>query len=207
MYRKFIDGIIQLGLTEEEIKKWHYCGGKKFTTNVDDFTSHENYYVLCFPNKPFLEQTHICVCKHEIINNGYICNENREWDSIIRIGSCCIKQFMPNGLRRTCETCGVIHRNIKINKCSKCRYLCCGKRVNKDEKCYQCNHPDLKQKQERISNEQELFKAHLKQEQKLALKNIFCVECDGSEMSFTYKMCIHCCCLKCENPNYKCNCG
>jgi hypothetical protein len=253
LHEKFLDGINLLGISEQEIKKWKYCGGKKFTTSPDGFASHENYYNLCFPKKDFLEQTHLCVCNHPIINNGYICNENREWDSIIRIGSCCIKQFMPNGMRRTCETCGVIHKNRLVNKCNNCRNLCCGIFVLKDEKCSAClkKEHDIRMipyyklrescygcdelimigsdcskcKMKKTQKEREenlklieegrrLFKLHLEQERirqleqrrKLALKNVFCVECDGSEMSYLYKMCPHCCCLKCENTKYKCLC-
>lgn len=253
LHDKFIAGIELLGLTEEEIKKWKYCGGKKFTTSKDGFESHQNYYHLCFPKKDFLDQTFKCVCSHEIVNNGYICNENWEWNSIIRIGSCCIKQFMPDGMRRTCETCGMIHQNRLINKCNICRYKCCGFPVKKDEKCQACKKKEhdismipyykmrescyvcdslimigsdcsrckiKKEQKEReenlklIEEGRRLFKIHLEQERlrqvertrKLALKNVFCVECDGSEISYLYKMCPHCCCLECENPKYKCEC-
>jgi hypothetical protein len=248
LYKAFLNGIIQLGISEEEIKKWHYCGGRKFTTSDDGFECHEKYYRLCCPQKEFLEQIQWCVCGHAIINNGYIYNENREWDSIIRIGSCCIKQFMSNGMRRTCETCNLIHQNRLVNKCNICRYKCCGFPVKKDEKCTVCKKKEyemsmivyykvrescyvcgnvyiigndcrceLKKKQQRIEEKQiegQLLKLHLEQERLrqlererlLALKNVFCEECDGSEMSYLYKMCPHCCCLKCENPNYKCVC-
>jgi hypothetical protein len=185
MYEKFIAGIIQLGISEEEIKRWNYCGGKKFTSSVDGFASHENYYRLCFPKKEFLSQTFKCVCGHEIVNNGYICNENREWDSIIRIGSCCIKHFMPNGLRRTCETCGVIHQNRLVNKCNKCRSFCCGFPVKKDGKCFEC-----KKKEDIEKNHESCFQCGT-----LKRIGVECSECRRIET------------LRLLNEPKKCECG
>jgi len=130
LYKKFIAGIIELGLTEEEIKKWQYCGG--------DYASHQNYFELRFPKKKLPYHVQWCVCGHDIKRNAYICNEAGDYNSIIPIGSCCIKHFMTNGLRRTCETCGVIHQNRTTNKCNDCRTLCCGIQVKKDGKCFQC---------------------------------------------------------------------
>ena len=130
LYKKFIAGIIELGLTEEEIKKWQYCGG--------NYASHYNYFKLRFPKKKFPDHVQLCVCSHKIEKNAYICNEAGDYDSIIPIGSCCIKQFLKSGMRRTCETCGVIHQNSKSNKCESCRSKCCGFTVKKDEKCFQC---------------------------------------------------------------------
>jgi hypothetical protein len=188
LYKKFIAGIIELGLTEEDIKKWQYCGG--------DYESHHNYFKLRFPKKKFPDHVQWCVCSHKIEKNAYICNEAGDYNSIIPIGSCCIRHFMKNGMRRTCETCGGIHQNSSTNKCNDCRTLCCGIQVKQDGKCFQCKKKDIIEKK----------KNELVQTRKLALKNVFCEECDGSEMSYLFKMCPHCCCLECEKPKYKCEC-
>jgi hypothetical protein len=58
LYHKFLTGIIKLGLTEEEIKKWQYCGG--------DYASHRNYFKLRFLKKKFPEHVQWCVCSHKI---------------------------------------------------------------------------------------------------------------------------------------------
>ena len=138
LYHKFLTGIIELGLTEEEIKKWQYCGG--------DYESHHNYFKLRFPKKKFPDHVQWCVCSHKIEKNAYICNEAGDYNSIIPIGSCCIRHFMKNGLRRTCETCGVRHRNSSTNKCKDCRILCCGIQVKQDGKCFQCKKKETIEK-------------------------------------------------------------
>ena len=130
LYDKFVAGVIEIGLTEEEIKKWQYCGG--------DYSSHKNYFDLRFPKMAYPDHKQWCVCSHYIKKNAYICNETGDYNSIIVIGSCCIKRFMENGMHRTCETCGEIHRNSTVNKCNICRCLCCGIQVKKDGKCIQC---------------------------------------------------------------------
>jgi hypothetical protein len=53
---------------------------------------------------------------------------------------------MKNGMRRTCETCGVIHQNSSTNKCKKCRYKCCGIQVKQDGKYFQCKKKETIEK-------------------------------------------------------------
>ena len=177
LYKKFITGIIELGLTEEEIKKWQYCGG--------DYSSHRNYFELRFPKKKNPAHVQWCVCRHPIVRNAYICNEAGDYNSIIPIGSCCIKHFMKNGLRRTCETCGVIHRNSTSNKCNDCRILCCGIQVKKDGKCFQC-----KKKEDIEKNHESCFQCGT-----LKRIGIECSECRRIET------------LRRLNEPKKCECG
>jgi len=178
LYKKFIDGIIELGLTEEEIKKWQYCGG-------DYYSSHRNYFELRFPKKKLPYHVQWCVCGHDIKRNAYICNEAGDYNSIIPIGSCCIKHFMKNGLRRTCQTCGVIHQNSKSNKCNDCRTLCCGIQVKKDGKCFQC-----KKKEDIEKNYESCFQCET-----LNKIGVECSECRRIET------------LRLLNEPKKCDCG
>jgi hypothetical protein len=177
LYKKFIAGIIELGLTEEEIKKWQYCGG--------DYASHRHYFELRFPKRKFPDHVQRCVCGHDIKRNAYICNEIGDYNSIIPIGSCCIKHFMTNGLRRTCETCGVIHQNRLINKCNDCRTLCCGFKVKQDGKCFQC-----KKKEDIEKNHESCFQCGT-----LKRIGVECLECRRIET------------LRRLNEPKKCECG
>jgi hypothetical protein len=177
LYKKFITGIIELGLTEEEIKKWQYCGG--------DYASHRNYFELRFPKKKFPDHVQWCVCGHYIKRNAYICNEAGDYNSILPIGSCCIKHFMENGMRRTCETCGVIHRNSTSNKCNKCRSFCCGFPVKKDGKCFEC-----KKKEDIEKNHESCFQCGT-----LKRIGVDCSECRRIET------------LRRLNEPKKCECG
>tara|TARA_R110000787_G_scaffold222735_1_gene331226 strand:- start:1126 stop:1620 length:495 start_codon:yes stop_codon:yes gene_type:complete len=109
---RFINGLKDYGLSYEDIVKsgWNYCGG--------NWTFHQNYYKLRFPNEPLLPYADECVCGHDILHNGYICNKE-ETDFLV-LGSCCITKFMPNGSARTCENCGIKHKRRIMNCCFGC---------------------------------------------------------------------------------------
>lgn len=106
--RRFVNGLAELGLTQEDLKEWKYCGGT--------FGSHKNYWKLCCPGESCPPKEGRCVCKHVINENCYITNG----DEILILGNCCIKKFVPKA-GRTCQNCGAGHKNHKDNLCRECR--------------------------------------------------------------------------------------
>jgi len=115
---KFKKGLIEYGLSFEEIKEWKYCGGNK--------GRHANYFKIAVPNEQFPPKENKCVCGHDIIENCYITKDNE----ILVLGNCCIKRFIPKS-GRTCEICGNSHRNRKHNICNNCL----------EGKCFKCLKP------------------------------------------------------------------
>ena len=135
LHKKFIKGLAEYNLTEEEVKKnWKYCGG--------DRGRHYNYFKLSCPNDDEPEHTNECVCKHYIEENCYITNG----EEILVLGNCCIKKFLPKS-GRTCELCDEPHKNRIVNRCNDCRFgICdkCNKKCNSNYKlCFDCkfDHP------------------------------------------------------------------
>lgn len=109
LHKRFIKGLIEYGLTEEEVKKnWRYCGGNQ--------GSHYNYFKLSCPNDDLPAPIYECVCKHFIKENCYITNG----EEILVLGNCCIKRFLSKS-GRTCEECDEPHQNRKVNRCNDCR--------------------------------------------------------------------------------------
>ena len=114
-FERFKKGLEDYNLTYDEIinSGWNYCGG--------NFDSHRNYYTLRFgAEEPLLPHNSECVCGQKgLVNNGYICNKE-ETDFLV-LGSCCVKQFMPEGRGgRTCEVCGKGHKRYTRNVCKDC---------------------------------------------------------------------------------------
>lgn len=108
--KRFITGLKKRNINYDEINNWYYCGGED--------GSHLNYYKLIHNNSELPEhQTH-CICGHKIKHNYYIKNNN---DDIIVMGNSCIKKFFNFQSMRSCEECGIRHRNRKDNKCNRCR--------------------------------------------------------------------------------------
>ncbi len=108
--KKFLKGLKQYGISYDELKTWKYCGG--------NLGRHKKYFKLCYPNEDFPEQSFECVCGHHITENCYITDPSG--DGLLILGNECIKKFIPNS-SRTCEVCGSVHRNRKVNKCNKCK--------------------------------------------------------------------------------------
>jgi hypothetical protein len=131
LYKRFLSGLKNIyGLTFEDIKDWEYAGND---------TNGKKYYSLRFPKSTKLpDYEDKCICGHFIINNSYITDNKR----ILVLGSCCVKSFMPTGLKRLCSKCHSPHRNRKINKCNDCRIgYCdiCNTTIDANYKtCYSC---------------------------------------------------------------------
>jgi hypothetical protein len=129
---RFIKGLHEYDLTEEEVRGWKYYGGSS--------KCHLNYYKLASKNDVLPEHHTHCACGHPIKENCYITDGER----ILVLGNCCIKRFLPKkNSGRTCEVCGEPHKNRKINKCNECRIgVCddcnkeCDPRYKKCAKCF-----------------------------------------------------------------------
>lgn len=72
-----------------------------------------------FKNKERPTHVNHCLCNHYIEDNRYI-KHFKNNDTILILGSCCIKRFMKY-CSKMCEICDKPHKNRKDNKCNKCR--------------------------------------------------------------------------------------
>jgi len=81
----------------------------------------------------------------KIKKNSYIYNKNT--NNILILGSCCIKKFCKNEIKKTCELCNEPHRNRLKKRCNKCKLIkiysgfCtdCDKKIDtKYMKSFQC---------------------------------------------------------------------
>jgi hypothetical protein len=137
LHKRFIKGLLEYNLTEEEvIKNWKYCGGNR--------KEHFNYFKLSCPGEDFPAQVNECVCRHYIEENCYITNG----EEILILGNCCIKKFLTKS-GRTCEDCGEPHQNRIIDKCNNCR----PKTISKNRKtCEDCSEPHQNRKVNRCNS-------------------------------------------------------
>lgn len=115
--KRFYQGLAEkYDLTQQEIKEsgYRYAGG-------DKTVRHKKYLILIKKNDNFTEPAHEdhCVCGHPIEENCFIRSESK--DHTIVLGNCCIKKFIPFGLRRTCSNCQQIHTNRTYNTCKSCK--------------------------------------------------------------------------------------
>jgi hypothetical protein len=127
--RRFIEGLEKYNLTLEEINsgKFTYAGGNGaywIGYGADrelhhHRNAHYNYFLLRFPEYEFPEQRFECVCRHAIVENCYIYNEEK---GFLVIGNCCIQRFMDAKFAgRTCELCKSPHKNRRWNLCNDCK--------------------------------------------------------------------------------------
>jgi hypothetical protein len=127
--RQFTEGLQQYGLEYSTvISTFRYAGG-----NMQD--RHKNYFKLVYKNDKYPASKSHCLCGHKITENCYI----TDGDTILTLGNCCIKRFIPKACR-TCHICGTGHRNRIVNRCMKCRYgmcdICNKKCDSRYTKCY-----------------------------------------------------------------------
>ena len=116
------------GIDREELKKYDWVGGN-YTRIHDDIqvintTEAERQrrrYETVFPGREFPDRTDTCVCETLIINNAYIAKDGNP-NTIIKIGSCCIRKFMNCGMvcKKKCTNCDEEHRN-KSEHCKICK--------------------------------------------------------------------------------------
>jgi hypothetical protein len=118
----FYNGMFNIyGITRASLDSgdWVYAGGNWSAARI-------NYFRLIFgDDAEFPEEEEKCVCGHNIIHNGYL--KNKKNNQYVVLGSECITKFHKD---RTCEECGVVHRNRKDNKCNICRLKCSVKGCN-----------------------------------------------------------------------------
>lgn len=108
LQQRFIQGLQNYNLSIEEIKSWTYCGSSGSAEN-------RNYFKVCFPEKELPTPSPTCVCGHGIVENCYITNG----ETILVLGSCCVKKFMKIPTR-SCMDCGAVHKRRISSKCFDC---------------------------------------------------------------------------------------
>jgi hypothetical protein len=119
MSEKFIEGLKKRGFEYSDVRKWHYCGDDKDGGGL-------NYFRISCPNIDFPDKVDQCVCGHKIHHNFYITGIKKD---ILVLGSTCIKNFIDYS-GKTCQDCGLPHKNRKDNFCNECReynrvyYIC-----------------------------------------------------------------------------------
>jgi hypothetical protein len=109
-HKAFKEGLEKIGLMPEDLNNY-----------IEDYSTRNR------------EDTN-CVCGHFIIHvkrlkpktNYYILDMEKNNKIIaLKIGSCCIKKFMPEGtLGNHCLKCDKTHRNRITDYCNKCRDTC-----------------------------------------------------------------------------------
>jgi len=124
--KAFIRGLKEKHNMEyDDVKTWIFCGGQanpNVDNTPDEFMAYENYFRLCFPNKPFPDIDNKCVCDVNLVHNCYMRKDvNSPVDDILIIGSCCIKKFIEAGKVRKCYKCNADHKNRKYNLCNGCK--------------------------------------------------------------------------------------
>jgi hypothetical protein len=115
--QRFLNGLYEkYRLKEEDICNWRYSGGDR----GPDF----NYFKLKYPNLSRPMHHFNCVCGQSIEVNCYISHINdKTGETLLVVGSCCIRKFIAEGKHRTCENCGGKHKRRKINICQNCENL------------------------------------------------------------------------------------
>ena len=114
LHKKFMKGLEERGINEDEFKGYKYAGGNK--------GCHLKYFKICGLIKEYPQPNNRCVCDHKIKENCYLVNDVND---ILIIGNCCIKNFVPKENQgRHCSKCNNTHKNRKDNYCNDCRKLC-----------------------------------------------------------------------------------
>lgn len=117
----------EYGITEDDLKHFVYWGGDWDGSCIFDetgevynksFSQHARYYRFVLGQTEIIPKKNHCPCGMLIQRNCYIKDKTR--DLIIVIGSCCIKKFLPNGLKRRCEVCNEPHKRSTKNICVNC---------------------------------------------------------------------------------------
>lgn len=113
---RFIKGLLDYNLTKDEIKDWRYVGGGHTTDDrKNDILN--NKYRRYFPKaKQIPPLTDSCICGHPIQENAFISDGKH----LLILGSCCVKRFLPKGLKQTCKKCGCFWKGQNI-LCKDCR--------------------------------------------------------------------------------------
>jgi hypothetical protein len=151
VHQKFKEGLTALGISENDLSYFKYCGGNK--------GSHKNYFLMQNMINDAPLDVEFCICGHKIKEQCYLADIREEY-RVLSIGNCCIKRFIPvENQGRQCERCGERHRNRSDNLCNGCRSLCttngcnntkayqrqicqqCINRQNNNKSCVNCGRP------------------------------------------------------------------
>jgi len=142
---KYIELLYNSTKMQDNIKSYERFkkGLKEYTLKVEDFqlnyvfaggdinSGYYKYWERSCKGETEAAHKDKCICGIKIKKNCYVINRD-ETDIIKRvlvIGSCCIKQFIRTGIKKTCGVCKKIHKRRDINLCSDCEKIYC-------EKCY-----------------------------------------------------------------------
>lgn len=111
-HRKFMEKLIANSKTKNPLQEWKYVGGNS--------GRHARWYQNLYPDCSCPPSKNVCICSHPIIENCYI--QNIHTDSILIVGNCCIKRFLPlENQGRSCPKCKEPHRNRNDPWCDDCR--------------------------------------------------------------------------------------
>lgn len=146
-WKKFINGLEEMGLTYEEVKTYICVGGvhlkeRGMTLSYEKKSYRYKRFSDYFPNDILPEYKDICVCGHEIHENCFIIKpESKNVNEIIIVGNCCVKRFIDNGLSQICEICKSKHKARDSKRCVKHKHDCqlCKEPNAKYGKCLKCH--------------------------------------------------------------------
>ena len=91
--QRFINGLAEYGLTEEDIKKWRWCGS---TSNGGEY----GYWKAWFPDQLPPDPVDHCICGQKIIVQHWI----TDGEEFLVIGSECRYKFLYYR-GKTCAMC------------------------------------------------------------------------------------------------------
>lgn len=128
IYKFFLNLNDIYGIDKEEILEYEWVGGHYPAIddeipliNTDEAIRQARRFVKIFPKRDFPAYECECLCETPIKNNAYIA-KNRDYDTIIAIGSCCVRKFITNKMTDTniCTECEIKHR-CKKDLCKDCK--------------------------------------------------------------------------------------
>ena len=128
LHARFLNGLSKYNIPENDIINYIYAGC------VDDLDDIDKTNNVMIPNDK-TEITGFCVCDTPIKRIKFIMRKDDVDRKLYITGSCCIKQFIPTGMNKTCSTCFAIHRNRKVDLCNGCRV---DKKLKLKKKCKIC---------------------------------------------------------------------
>lgn len=145
-FDKIKEGLLEHKVSLEEfLTIYKYTGGDGNRWKDDDDRNSQQCAHIAYWTQTrglwsqYPEWVDKCICGHWVKENCYVVNIN-DYDKLIPLGNCCIKQFLGDKSGRTCGKCEAPHVNRKYNLCNKCKPQA---GWNKCEKCYElCRKPN-----------------------------------------------------------------
>ena len=139
---KFKNGLKKLGLDPEYVIENYIYSGK-------DNESTGYFYKIFGKDKQKPDKQLYCICGTKILKNYYV-SDKYKYNTLITLGSECIKKYMLWGTKKICIDCGIQHNNHKTAQCSKCnkfnkfKQCKCGNKIGiKYKECFMCKFKDV----------------------------------------------------------------